>query len=364
MAVERRAPRLLIAVLAVPVIAAMYLAVAAGRATAAARTGLATMLGATVIGAVYVDEAWRRTPAPARRAPLPTALATALALTLVGTGLPPAEVRAHSPANAVVDAAMKYLNKPYVWGAEGPNAFDCSGLVYRAFRDAGELALIGGRRRTAKGYFRFFANLGLTSKKDGRRGDLVIYGGGVHMGIYLGNGKVLSAVTSGVKVHGLHALGNSFTTFLNVPWGGVPSTSGSGDSGDSGGSGGSGGGGGSGDAGSSGGSGTSDGGVAEAGRAGGGDTTAGGTSSGGERSEPSDLPKGYAFGSLNMRSGPGPDERIISWLTRGTTFTILETGESPSGALWLRVRKPNGKEGWIWARWTRVTEGSLEDLNG
>ncbi|GLX02138.1 C40 family peptidase [Microtetraspora sp. NBRC 16547] len=49
---------------------------------------------------------------------------------------------AHSLANnpragAVVDYALKQLGDPYVWGATGPNSFDCSGLTLRAYEAAG-----------------------------------------------------------------------------------------------------------------------------------------------------------------------------------------------------------------------------------
>ena len=51
----------------------------------------------------------------------------------------------------------------------------------------------------------------------GHPGDLVIWGGGRHIGIYLGHGRALSALTrSGVSVHGLHAVTMSFNGFLRT----------------------------------------------------------------------------------------------------------------------------------------------------
>ncbi|MFE3455380.1 NlpC/P60 family protein [Nonomuraea sp. NPDC059194] len=40
-------------------------------------------------------------------------------------------------AQAIVDYALKQLGDPYVWGATGPNSFDCSGLTLRAYQSAG-----------------------------------------------------------------------------------------------------------------------------------------------------------------------------------------------------------------------------------
>ena len=42
-----------------------------------------------------------------------------------------------SPAATAIRYALAQLGKPYRWGAEGPNSFDCSGLVQTAYRTAG-----------------------------------------------------------------------------------------------------------------------------------------------------------------------------------------------------------------------------------
>lgn len=344
MPVKRSPSRLLVVLLALPVIATVYVAFFGRRATSIGRSVAAGLLGATVIGSVYAEVAARQALAPARRAPLPLTLAAAVALVLVTSGLPVAPVRAaNSQADNVVEAALAYLGAPYVWGAEGPNTFDCSGLVYRAFKDAGELPLISGQRRTAAGYYRYFANRGLTSKTDGRRGDLVIYGGGSHMGIYLGDGKVVSALTQGVTVHGLNALHSDFTTFLNVDWApdatsetvtttefvsnvpaGMPDED------------------------------TTD----EDGQAT--DDTSGTDTSGTDSQAHDAIAKGFAFGSLNLRTEHAPGAEIIGWVSKGTTFDILATGKSDSGALWYKVRKTSGKVGWIWSHWVQVVDGSVD----
>jgi hypothetical protein len=335
MPVKRRStPRPLVVLLAVPVIAAVYAAFFGRRAVSVGRSMAIAALGAGVIGSVYAELAARQAVAPARRAPLPLTLATAMVLVLATAGMPATPVRAaNAKAQAVVDAALTHLGAPYVWGAAGPDKFDCSGLVYRAFKEAGEAPLISGKRLTAAGYYKYFASRGLTSKTDGRRGDLVIYGGGVHIGIYLGDGKVVSALSGGVAIHGLNALHNKFTTFLNVDW--TPEetmtttefvnnapTEAAPDQNDGGGT-------------------TDDGKPTDQG------TTA-------------DIATGFAFGSLNLRVEPAPGREIVGWVSRGTTFEILAAGRSPGGALWYQIRKPNGKEGWIWSYWVRVIDGPVE----
>jgi hypothetical protein len=340
---HRSTPRWLIAALAVPVIAAVYLGVAGRRTWLVGRGLLIGVLAATVIGSVYVESAARTAVVPARRQPLPLTLALALALALIGSGLPGAPVRAaNADARAVVQAALDYVGAPYVWGATGPTTFDCSGLVYRVFKDTGELPLIGGRRLTARGYYKYFASRGLSSTTDGRPGDLVVYGKGAHIGIYLGQGKVVSALTNGVTVHGLDNLRvNKFTAFLHVPWGTVTAT-------DT----------------------TTDqltttafvNNVPTADKSNNGNGNGNATS--GDRPTPDlgqgVIARGYAYGSLNVRQNAGPDEQIISWVTRGTTVDILQAGHSPGGALWYYVRKPNGREGWVWSGWMRVVAGSVD----
>ena len=143
-----------------------------------------------------------------------------VAFAFVATLLPvaaPAPVQASgSQADALIGFAKNQLGKAYRLGAVGLRRYDCSGLVYRTFAEKGLLNKIGGGRKTAKGYYRWFKDHGLASRYNPRRGDLVVWGRGSHIGIYVGDGKALSALTNGVRVHGIHALTNNFTTYLHV----------------------------------------------------------------------------------------------------------------------------------------------------
>lgn len=89
----------------------------------------------------------------------------------------------------IVDKAQRYLGTPYVWGGESmaEGGMDCSGFVYNALKDAGYK--VG--RTTAQGY----RNYGkVVSKANMQPGDLVFFGNNNnanHIGIYLGNGKMI-----------------------------------------------------------------------------------------------------------------------------------------------------------------------------
>lgn len=98
--------------------------------------------------------------------------------------------------NDVVSIALAQVGKSYVSGAEGPNAFDCSGLVYYVFNQAG----VKIPRLSSDGYFAKYAHV---SKASLQPGDVVVYPG--HIAIYVGNGEIVSASTprGGVKHYGM-----------------------------------------------------------------------------------------------------------------------------------------------------------------
>ena len=93
----------------------------------------------------------------------------------------------------VMAFAKRQLGKPYVFAAEGPEAYDCSGLVLAAWKSVGvslpRLAddqLTAGRR---------------VSRSELRPGDVIGYYSPVHhVGLYLGNGKIIDAPRPGKSV--------------------------------------------------------------------------------------------------------------------------------------------------------------------
>ncbi|WP_433560262.1 C40 family peptidase [Pseudonocardia xinjiangensis] len=117
----------------------------------------------------------------------------------------PVETVALSRPSAVgaraVGHAMSKLGAPYRWGATGPNAFDCSGLVSWAYKNAGVSLPRNSRAMSRVGR--------PVAKSDLRPGDLVFFYRPVsHVGIYIGGGKVVNAVNSRtpVKVSNINAM--------------------------------------------------------------------------------------------------------------------------------------------------------------
>ena len=99
----------------------------------------------------------------------------------LATGAAPAAQRASAMKNA-----LGKVGAPYRYGAAGPNAFDCSGLVHWAFRSAGK-----SLPRSSSAMSRTGTPVG---KSDLQPGDLVFFYKPVsHVAIYVGNGKVVHA---------------------------------------------------------------------------------------------------------------------------------------------------------------------------
>jgi cell wall-associated NlpC family hydrolase len=121
-------------------------------------------------------------------------------------------------AENVVATAKAQLGDRWQHRAKGPNRFDCSGLVWYAFHQNNLHELIG-RYRSVAGYFKYFKALGLVSKSDPRIGDLVVWGNNQHIGIYVGDGKAISTLTTrrGVSIHPVKGyLGVYFKAYLHT----------------------------------------------------------------------------------------------------------------------------------------------------
>jgi murein DD-endopeptidase MepM/ murein hydrolase activator NlpD len=95
---------------------------------------------------------------------------------------------------AMMEEAMRHLGKPYVFGASGPNSFDCSGFVCYTINHSG-VGSVG--RIGAQGLYNICTPVSATNAKPG---DLIFFQGTystsstvTHVGIYIGNGKMIHA---------------------------------------------------------------------------------------------------------------------------------------------------------------------------
>jgi SH3 domain-containing protein/NlpC/P60 family protein len=244
---------------------------------------------------------------------------------------PVPRAEASGGADAVIAHAMHHLGAPWRYGAVGPYAFDCTGLAIHAFRAAGYYSRIGsGSIRSARQFYYWFRARGLATRTGGRRGDLVVYGGGTHVGIYLGDGRVISTLTRGVSIHGLHAVIAPFTAFLRTGLSSGGTTGGT--------------------------AGSAQGGtdVMSGQRSGGAHAgTAGSTAGSQTTTGASSTTRRVTAWRLNFRLGPGTSYRIIGVLTQGTRLTVLSSGRDRLGRTWYRVRAPSGRLGWVAGWYTR-----------
>lgn len=95
--------------------------------------------------------------------------------------------------DGVVGAALAQVGKPYGWGATGPSAFDCSGLMVWAYGQNGKAIPRTSQAQLAGGM--------PVSMGDLQPGDIVGYYPGVtHVGMYIGDGMVVHASDYGIPV--------------------------------------------------------------------------------------------------------------------------------------------------------------------
>ena len=91
--------------------------------------------------------------------------------------------------STVVETAKKYIGYKYVYGASGPNSFDCSGFTSYIFKLHGV-----SLNRTAKGQY---SNGTAVSRSNLQPGDLIMFGPSAskinHVGIYIGGGSIVHA---------------------------------------------------------------------------------------------------------------------------------------------------------------------------
>ncbi|MGI5850425.1 MAG: C40 family peptidase, partial [Christensenellales bacterium] len=96
-------------------------------------------------------------------------------------------------ADALIEFALSLKGSRYVLGAKGPNSFDCSGFVYYCLNRVGYSI----RYMTSGGWAKCSLPK-VTSMQDMKRGDIICFRG--HVGIYMGNGKMVDASSSSGQI--------------------------------------------------------------------------------------------------------------------------------------------------------------------
>ena len=230
------------------------------------------------------------------------ALVGAVVLTLAPGATPAVEASApKTEAQQIIQIAMAQRGDPWRHGRTGPKAFDCSGLVIYSFTKAGDRKVIGnGKLRSARAMLRYFRAKGLASRSNPKPGDLVIWGNGSHVGIYIGKGKAISTLTNGVRVHAVHAVRAKFTAYLHT---GMSTKS--------------------------------------TGRAKVAVPTSGIRP---EARKPGDTL--YAGGSIPLRGTPVPGSAALAMLATGTKLVVVGAARDAGGRWWLQVTA-GAKTGWV-----------------
>ena len=210
-----------------------------------------------------------------------------------------AEPDSPTVAAAVIAEAKSHLGARWRRGAEGPRYFDCTGLVLRSFADEGIVNKVGGwKARSGYAMLAYFRRNGLTSKT-GRPGDVVIWGGGSHAGIYLGNGKAISTLVEGVRIHGVHAVRARFTAFGRTNLSGMS--------------------------------------VASL-------KTALAT----KKAATKDNPRvRHAAQTLILRAGAGPSAKALGKIARGAPLAIVTSRKDSHDRVWYSIRTAGGRTGWV-----------------
>lgn len=225
-----------------------------------------------------------------------SAASAAVALPAAG----PATVAA---STRLIALAETHLGARYQPGATGPHAFDCSGLVYRVFEDVGLGRKIDGLHSAAALYAHFRA-LHMVSTRDPQPGDLVIFGGGSHVGIYIGAGRVVHAMVTGVAITRINAVYPRFTTYIHL-----------------------------------------------------GLTTlrlpAGTSSTAARRAPLHVITTVRTIAPLSLRAAPSTAARRLLVLRPGVRLSVIGISRGLHNLRWFRVSAPGGRIGWVVATYTR-----------
>lgn len=159
--------------------------------TTANTASVATTTPVQTNTAAPVQQATASVAQPAQQQAQPTQQASSQAAT-TQTAKPQVSTQSNSStAQTVVSAAQSQIGKPYVWGATGPNAYDCSGLVQYAYSQAGKNVGRTTYQQAGAGQH--------ISVSQAQPGDILMWGD-YHDAIYVGNNQYVHAPQPGQNV--------------------------------------------------------------------------------------------------------------------------------------------------------------------
>jgi cell wall-associated NlpC family hydrolase len=303
------------------------------RTRARFRAYFLTSIAVVILSAVPTETVLATAPAtntaPATTTTLASTAASVASTTNLGQGTgtdagttPPSAVAPTAPAapakldtivasSVIVALARTHLGASYRLSATGPWSFDCSGLVWRVF----EQAHLGRKvtSHSARAIYLAYRNRGLASRRNPQVGDIVVWGYGSHVGIYVGNGLAISALVEGVRVHRVNALTTPFTAYLHTDLAGVRVP------------------------------------VRYLPR-----TLHASTKPTKPTTKPSLSPIAHATVAVKLRTGHSTSNTPIATLAAGTRFHVLARAHDRLHRLWLRVRLLGGRTGWLVASYAHA----------
>ena len=116
----------------------------------------------------------------------------AMMLVAINPSSETASAKSNTSYDSVLKTAKKHLGARYVWGATGPTHFDCSGFTKYVYKKSIKKTI----PRTAQQQYNHTKKV---SKSNIKKGDLVYFGGSKHsishVGMYIGNGKMITPKT-------------------------------------------------------------------------------------------------------------------------------------------------------------------------
>lgn len=168
-----------------------------------ARLRAATVTSALAAAAVLTSAA---ATAPAAHAAMTSTTSTSTTTTTTSSGSGSSSSTWQAKAQKIIDWASEQRGKPYRYGAAGPSAYDCSGLVLYVFRHSISRSL----SHNAAAQYSAAKHIRRTSLRVGDLVFVVTSGGISHVGIYAGNGYWWHAPHTGAHVERVKMYSASF----------------------------------------------------------------------------------------------------------------------------------------------------------